>query len=334
MKSSNEKKYFALLILAIISLFLLYASIPLLGGIAGAAILYVLLKPLYLKFLKKTNNSTASAWLTILISFILIIIPLMYLVFVSLAEINEVISDLQVIEDVLQSFTPAFNYDPSEIMGFVEEHVSDIAGILTNISTFAISNVISVSLNLLVMYLILYFALTENKKMSVAIRNLIPFSEKNSGRLMKEFAHVIKTTFIGNGVASVILGVLLAAGLVLLGFTNFFFLAIIGTIMAFIPIIGIQIIWMPIALYYLITGNYLTAVAILLWGAFLSYVFDGYIRQKVQKKVGEMHPLISLIGMIIGITYFGVVGIIVGPLILTIFVLVLGMFREEYIGEW
>lgn len=58
------------------------------------------------------------------------------------------------------------------------------------------------------------------------------------------------------------------------------------------------------------------------------------MRQRVQSKVGEMHPLISLLGLIIGITYFGIMGIIIGPLILALFVLIVRMFREEYLQGW
>ena len=62
--------------------------------------------------------------------------------------------------------------------------------------------------------------------------------------------------------------------------------------------------------------------------------YQNFVRQRVQKKVGEMHPLISLLGLIIGIAYFGIMGIIIGPLILAVFILMLKMFREEYLEGW
>ncbi|NYZ77390.1 AI-2E family transporter [Candidatus Micrarchaeota archaeon] len=334
MKIANEKKYFALLILALLAFFLLFAFLPLLAGISGAAIIYVLFKPLYLKLLNRTKNKTVSAVSVIVLSFVLIIIPLSYLAYLFFAEVGYILADAQQITDTLAPFAAYLGYDSAAITALIMSHVDVLAAFVSGISIVVVEAVVSFTLNVVVLYLLLYYALTENEKATKTMQTIIPFSEKNANRLMKEFSHVINTTFIGNGAASIVLGVLLAAGLAYLGSNHFFFWVLAGTIMAFIPIIGIQVIWIPAAAYYLITGNYPAGIGILLWGAFLSYIFDGFVRQRVQRQVGEMHPLISLIGLIIGIMYFGVTGIIIGPLILAVFVLMAQMFREEYLPGW
>jgi predicted PurR-regulated permease PerM len=330
----NEKKYFALLILAVLTLFLLYASVPLLAGISGAAILYVLLKPLYLRLLKKTNRKTFSAAVAILLSLVVIMVPLFYLLYLAIAELNYILGDIQQIENAISPAVSSLGYDSSAITDMVRDHIQDIAAFVRDLSISLFQDIVSISINTIVMYLILYYALTEHKRASDIMKKIIPFSKKNAAVLMREFNHAINTTFIGNGAASLVLGFLLSAGLVLLGADHFFLWLLIGTIMAFIPIIGIQIIWIPVGVYYLVSGDYIAGGGIIIWGAFLSYIFDGYIRQLVQKRVGEMHPLVSLIGLIIGITYFGITGLIIGPLILTLVVLVARMFREEYVPAW
>ncbi len=330
----NERKYFALLILGIITLFLLYAAIPLLAGISGAAILYVLLKPLYTKLLKKTNRKTFSAVIVILISIIVIMMPIFYLLYLAIADLSFIVNDVQQIQDTLAPFASTLGYDSEAVMNLILEHIDNIAAIASALSIVLIADIVSLSINVVIMYLMLFYALTEHTKAGALMRSILPFSEKNASRLMKEFSNAINTTFIGNGAAAIAIGLLLAVGLVMLGSTKFFFWLLIGSIMAFIPVIGIQIIWIPAGIFYILSGDYFSAAAIILWGAFLSYIFDGYVRQLVQKKVGEMHPLISIIGLIIGITYFGITGLIIGPLILVFFVLIAQMFREEYIGKW
>lgn len=330
----NERKYFALLILAIITLFLLYAAIPMLAGISGAAILYVLLKPIYTKLLKKTNRKSISAIIVILISIIVILIPIFYLLYLAIADLVYVVNDVQQIQETLQPFASTLGYDSGAVIDLIINHIEDIAAIASAMSVILVADVVSLSINVVVMYLILFYALTEHKQAGNLMRGILPFSDKNSSKLMKEFSNAINTTFIGNGAAAIVLGLLLAVGLVMLGSDNLFFWFLVGSIMAFIPIIGIQIIWIPAGLFYILSGDYFSAAAIIIWGAFLSYIFDGYIRQLVQKKVGKMHPLISIIGLIIGITYFGITGLIIGPLILVFFVLIAQMFREEYIRKW
>ena len=334
MQVPKEKKFFALSIIVLMALFLLYAGLPLLAGIAGSALLYVLLKPIYLKTLKIIKNKTISAFFVMILSFVFVIIPLGYLILTFVGELGQIMGDFPTLLNDAESLLAMFHIDISQVTAFITAHASDIAGFVIAIVVVALNDVVAVALNLVILYLILYFALTEHERVSAAIKNVIPFSDKNSAKLMTEFVSVIKITFIGNGAASLGLGILLAAGLYLVGFTNIVLWLIIGTILAFIPIIGIQILWIPVGLYLLITGDYVGGIGILLWGAFLSYVADGLLRQKIQKDIGEMHPLISLVGLIIGITYFGVIGIIIGPLILTFFYLLTAMFKEEYIGKW
>ena len=332
--AEKERKWFALLILAIIALFLLYAAVPLLGGIFGAAIFYVLFKPMYFRLLKRTNNMTASALIVVLVSIVFIIIPLFYLVYVAFQETGCLIADLPEIEAKIAPLVSGLGLTSDDIVAFLEEHADSVAGIVESITIATFDMIVNVSLNLVVLYLIFYFALTQNEGVLKGVRAILPFSRKNSERLMKEFSHVIRTTVLGNGAASIVLGVLLAIGLMVLGFENFFFWALVGSIMAFIPIIGIQLIWIPIGAYCLIMGDYAGGIGIIVWGAFLSYIMDGLVRQHVQRKIGEIHPLLSLIGLIIGITYFGIMGIIVGPLILAVFVMLARMFKEEYVPGW
>lgn len=332
-KVAAEKKYFALLILGAIGVFLFFAAMPLIAGISGAAIFYVLFKPLYLRTLAALGGRKGiSAFLVICASIILVIVPLSYVAWVGLGEAAMLLANVEGISEAAGSVASGLGYDGVD--GLIRAHATDIAGIAELLMVEAVADIAAIALNLVVMYLVLYYALTEHEKAAAGVRGLLPFSEKNSSRLMKEFTGVIRTTVIGNGASSLALGVLLAVGLWVVGMENFLFWALVGTIMAFMPIIGIQIIWVPAGIFFFLNGDYAAAAGIAAWGAFLSYAADGFVRQLVQKRVGEMHPLISLLGLIVGIMYFGVVGIIVGPLILAVFILLAKMFREEYVPAW
>ncbi len=329
----KEKKYFALLVLGLIGLFLFYAAIPLIAGIAGAAIFYVLFKPVYLKTLRKLGGrKTLSACLVMLLSVVIVIVPLSYLVYVGMVELGHFLASADELAAAAEPIAASLGYEG--VADFLQAHADAIAEFVEVLTIIAISDTVAIAINVMVLYLILYYALTEHERAAATVREILPFSEKNASRLMQEFTHVIRTTVIGNWAASLVLGVLMAAGLIAVGMKNFFFWALVGTIAAFLPIVGIQLLWIPAGLYFIFLGDYFTAGAIVAWGAFLSYIADGYVRQLVQKHMGEMHPLISLLGLIVGITYFGIVGIIIGPLILAVFILLAKMFREEYVPRW
>jgi predicted PurR-regulated permease PerM len=328
----KEKKYLALLVLVLFALFFLYAAIPLLLGISGAAILYVLLKPMYVGLEKKLHRKTTSALIVMVFSFAVIVVPLLAVMYFAATDIAAFFSDPVKVNEVVS----ALNFAPGSINlpELLEEHIESISSLAAEISVIALDIVIGLSVNLVVMYIIVFFLLTENKRASAAMQSLIPFNEKNSKKLASEFYSVINVTFIGNGAVAIVIGVLMAIGLYFAGAENIVFWALVSTIMAIVPIIGIQVIWIPAGIYYIFTGEYVTAAAIVIWGAFLSYILDGLVRQLVQSKIGSLHPFTSLMGLIVGVTYFGITGIIIGPLLISLFVLTAQMFREEYIPNW
>ncbi|MBD3398603.1 AI-2E family transporter [Candidatus Micrarchaeota archaeon] len=331
-EAAKEKKYLALVILLLFALFFFYAAMPLLLGISGAAILYVLLKPIYLKLNKRLNRKMLSAITVLLFSFILIVLPILVLFYFAVVDIATFLQEPGNLNTLLSYFP--VEKETINLEKLFEEHILEISNFATGISLLALDVITNISINLVVMYLILYYLLTENRAASSLMRSIIPFNKKNSEKLASEFYNIINATFITNGAVAVVIGVLLAAGLYLAGAENIIFWGVLGTLTAIIPVIGIQIIWIPAGIYYIFGGHYVVAAALMLWGAFLSYIFDGYVRQLVQKRIGSIHPFVSIVGLIIGVAYFGVTGIIIGPLLISIFVLTAQMFREEYVPGW
>ncbi len=331
-KPSSEKKYFALFLLAVLFLFFFYAAIPLLLGISGAAILYVLLRPTYTRLSGILKNRSASAAITLLLSFLLFVIPLILIVYVIALNLFVFFSNPENINHLvsLVSSTTA-NFD---VLSTLKENIGVISGVITQVSFNTLNAFVGLVVNLLVMYIILYYLFVEQEKSSRLMLSILPFSEKNAKRLSEEFHNVINATFFSNGVVAIIIGLLMAAGLYLAGAENIVFWAAASIIAAIIPIIGLQIIWIPAGIYYILYGNLTAGIEIMLWGAFLSYLLDGYLRQLVQRRIASIHPFVSIIGLLIGITYFGITGIIIGPLLLSLFVLTAKMFREEYLPDW
>jgi predicted PurR-regulated permease PerM len=108
------------------------------------------------------------------------------------------------------------------------------------------------------------------------------------------------------------------------------FLGLIGMVLACIPFLGVPIIWVPIAALEALAGNYEAALAIAGIGV-LVFIAENVLRPLLQKGVGQIHPLISVIGAILGIVYFGILGVLIGPIVLSFAVLMARMFKEEYV---
>jgi predicted PurR-regulated permease PerM len=106
----------------------------------------------------------------------------------------------------------------------------------------------------------------------------------------------------------------------------------VGALASFIPFVGAPFIWIPTSVYLLLSGNLLGGLGFALLGTFISSI-DNVVRPLIQKKVAQIHPFVSLLGIFVGFSLFGIIGIVLGPLLLSYFLLTLSMFKQEYIKD-
>jgi predicted PurR-regulated permease PerM len=185
---------------------------------------------------------------------------------------------------------------------------------------------------LTIAYFALYYLLIRSDKTSKRFVELIPFHRKNAQRLQKEFRDVTYSVVITTGTIAVLQGVLLGIAFLVFGIPGALLWGFVAAILSFLPVVGPSIVWGPAALIMLLSHNLVAGIGILIFGLVLSNV-DNFLRPFIQQQVGKMHPLVSLVGIFIGIPIFGILGLIIGPLLLSYFFLTLRMFREEYLSD-
>lgn len=100
-----------------------------------------------------------------------------------------------------------------------------------------------------------------------------------------------------------------------------------------IPIIGIGLVWVPLALYLGVNGEWGNAVGLSVYCLVVASNIDNLVRLVLQKQLADTHPLITIFGVVIGLSLFGFMGVIFGPLLLAIFALCVNIFKEEYLDE-
>jgi predicted PurR-regulated permease PerM len=142
---------------------------------------------------------------------------------------------------------------------------------------------------------------------------------------------VTYSVVISTGTIAVLQGALLGLAFYIFGLPGALLWGFVAAVLSFLPVVGPSLVWGPASLLMLLTQNYVAGIGILVFGLVLSNV-DNFLRPLIQRQVGRMHPLVSLIGIFIGIPIFGILGLIIGPLMLSYFFLTLKMFREEYLS--
>lgn len=335
-KDRSVKMVLALLTIIILTAVLSYALIPYVNAFLGAFVLYILFKPVYCLLTEKLKiRKDISAILVMILSMFVIIIPLFYLFTAIVTEIEFVINNAATnisYVDITDNLKYLDEIAPDlDIEGKIVSLVSTIGTYLSKYLVGALQNISGLLISGTIMIFLLFYLFTStNTNVSKQMQELIPFSKKNTDILLTEMKNVIQSTLIATLLIAVLQGALLGFTFYAVGIKGATLWAAVTAALSFIPVVGSPLIWVPAVIFELATKNYIAAVAILVVGLIITNI-DNVLRPYIQKKVGSMHPFVSLLGIFVGIYLFGLVGIVIGPLLISAFIMILKMFNEEYI---
>jgi len=324
-----QRRTVASIVMAALILFLIYALLPYVNAFFGALILYVIFSPLH-SWLSKGERmrSEFAAVLVILVSMLVITIPLMYAAVLMVSQVNIVLSNA---DNFTEKMSMMGGLIPgSQIRSLLDNQFAQLGTYIQQRFLSIVEGVAQTVTTLTIMYFLLYYMLVNYNKMPDIVKSVIPFNDKNTRRLSKEFSDITNSTIISTGVIAVIQGALIAFCFWIFDVPGEIFWGFIAVIFAVLPVVGTPLLWFPAGVLKMLGGNYTAGIGILIFGTMLVN-FENMLRPYIQKKVGQIHPLISIVGFFMGLNYFGILGIIVGPLLLSYFFLMVGMFKEEYL---
>lgn len=212
-------------------------------------------------------------------------------------------------------------------------NINSLLALLPRIGQKLMGGITSFVINILVLLFVLYFMFIGGKKMEAYINDLLPFSRRNKRDVLHEFNMVIKSNAIGVPLLAIIQGTAATLGYYLFNAPEPVLWGVISCFATIIPIIGVAIVWLPLALYIGATGHWGSAIGLCVYSLAVVSNIDNLMRSFLQKKMADTHPLITIFGVIIGLALFGFMGVIFGPLMLAIFVLCVQIFKEEYLDS-
>ncbi|MEO6903444.1 MAG: AI-2E family transporter [Bacteroidia bacterium] len=327
-----QNKYIVLILIVLIGVFLLIASQRIIAPLLSAAILYILFRPLFLYFsTKKKLNASLSAAIVISISFLVLVVPLSGLSFMiihKIAAFQNPDSLQQIVEKIQQAAGPNIN-----LKDMVTKSVNDISKWALGAVSVFVSNAVSVFISLIVLYFTLFFMFQSHKEFENALLKYLPFDKKDSLRFGTELKNMTYSNILGQGLIGLSQGIIVAIGFLIFGIPDAIFWGFISIFVCFLPVVGAPIIFVPAGIIELINGNTVAGVGILIWGAVLVTLVDNFLRQFISKKIADTHPLITIIGVIIGIPVFGLIGLVIGPFMISFFILLFKMYENNHLVE-
>ena len=169
--------------------------------------------------------------------------------------------------------------------------------------------------------------------METYVFNLLPFHEVNKHTVTREIHQIVASNAIGIPLLAVLQGVVALLGYWAAGAPSFILFGILTAFATIIPLVGTGIIWVPLVVYLALTGNWIAAIGLLAYCVIILVNIDNVFRFVLQKKLADIHPLTTVFGVILGLKIFGFWGIIFGPLLISMFFLLVDIFKKEYLDR-
>jgi predicted PurR-regulated permease PerM len=172
--------------------------------------------------------------------------------------------------------------------------------------------------------------LNHGKKMENFLENFIPLRHNNFAILSLETKLMIKANAIGIPLLATIQGMIAALGYWIFGVKEFVLWGFITGVCSLIPIVGTGLVWLPLTVYLFAINNTWQGVGLGVYSLIILTNIDYVARITVLRKIGDVHPLITIFGVIVGLSMFGFLGLIFGPLLISYFILLVKIYRNEF----
>lgn len=325
------QKYSLITIILGLGLLLFLKMTPFMGGILGACTIYIMVRDqmLYLTQKKKIRKSV-TAIILLIEAILCFLVPLSLAVWLLISKLQTVNVDTATFVDTITNLADWIRRK-TEYDLLSKENISSIASILPGIGQFLMGGISSFAVNLFVLVFVLYFMLIGGTKMEQYIYELLPFSDSNKKHVMNEINMIVRANAIGIPLLAIIQGAIATLGYYLFDAPSALLFGFLTCFATVIPIVGTTLVWFPLAAYMAISGDWPHAIGLLLYCGLIVTNIDNLIRFILQKKMADTHPLITIFGVVIGLSLFGFMGVIFGPLLISIFILCVNIFKEQYL---
>jgi predicted PurR-regulated permease PerM len=324
---------FFIIIIFLLGILLSWQLYSFLPALLGAITLYILMHGamLYLTEKKKWRKG----WTTILlmlVSFIVILLPvgllinmLSYKVTYAIQHSSELVTALKkVVADAEAQLNMEIlsEQNINKLGDFIATSLPGIVGATFNSIT-----------TIFFMYFILYFMLMNARYMEDTLYEYIPLKDENVNRLGKEVNSMVASNAIGIPLIAFAQGVVGLIGYLILGVKEPFFWFGVTCIAGMIPVVGAALAYIPLAILFFANGQNWQGIAMLVFGFGIIGTIDNVLRFTLLKKLGNVHPLTTVFGVIIGLNLFGFIGLIFGPLLISLFMLLLRIYTSEFVTK-
>ncbi len=306
---------------------------PILISIIVALILVFIFAPVYDWINKYIKVKTISVLIIIIFILAIVLLPLWFLTPILIKQAFTIFQATLQIDFVtpLKSIFPnlfASEQFSIEIGNILASFTTKITSSLVNSLSRIILEFPQLLLQLTVVLFTFFFVLRDKDKVMEYVKSLLPFSKDVEEKLLKYTSGITASLVYGQFVIGILQGIILGIGLFIFQVPNALFLTLLAILAGILPIIGTGLVWVPLVIYLFISGSTVPAWGVIAFGIISSSI-DNFLRPLIVSKRTKINSAILLISMVGGLFFFGILGLLLGPLIISYLLILLEIYRGK-----
>lgn len=340
----DQARWITLLVITAVAVYLSWKLLqPFINVLIWAVVLVIVFFPLYRKIRNRTKRPSLSALISIVLVMLTVIIPLLI---ITSAIANEAVRFAANIQDYMQSIMSDpekadkvkhlldvirryVNLDQVTSSGNIREYATKISQTVVSGTIFVLGGALGFFVSVFFILFTMYYLFRDGERLAAYLPELLPLERHQSEFILNRSADIISASVFGVVVIAAIQGALGGLMLWILGIPSAIVWGVLMMLLCTIPMLGAFIVWIPAAIFLLLTGHWVKALILTLWGTLVIGMVDNFLRPKLVGQKTRMHELVVFFSVLGGLSVFGVLGILMGPVIVAITLTLLDVFHER-----
>lgn len=336
----GQVRWWVLLLVTGIALYLCWLMLqPFVGVLGWAAVLVIVFYPVHRRLNRRIKRPSLSALLSCLLVILTIVVPVVLLTIAVLTELSGAMQSLQ--------STLAFLLDPNSpftgrllrwISQYVDieqlrseqyllERLKGASGTIAGHTLGVIGGVAGTIVQMFFVIFTMYYLFRDGEKIFTALRDALPLDREQATAIMARTRDVIGASVYGVIAIAIVQGALGGLAFWVLRVPSAIVWGVAMTFLSMIPMLGAFLVWVPAAIYLALAGHPVKAVLLVLWGTLVIGMVDNFLRPKLVGGRTKLHELLIFFAVLGGLQVFGVLGIVLGPVVLAITLALVDVFR-------
>jgi len=334
-KTPAIEKYFLFVILILVIVMTLAIFYPFITMVVLAAAFTVILNPLYLYFKKHITKGIAwiASIMTVIVFLIGLCVPIFFIGTVVFNQTQDVYQSVIVNGGNSTSISSINAYIngilPNGITFDTQSKVNDLVSFVSNNITGFFSSTFKTIIMFTLMILTMFYLLKDGHHWRTNLTRLIPLSKHNIDEILSRLSATINRILKGSFLIAIVQGLLTAIGFTIFGIPNPALWGVVAGMASFVPTVGTSLVSIPAMVFLFLTGMEAQAIGLLIWSMILVGMIDNLLTPYVISKNTEIPSLFILFSILGGIALIGPVGLLIGPLVLSLLYSLISIYKKE-----